>query len=525
MVLSRSAVGRLRLVLLALAVAGVAALAVVLTSSSGVQPPATGAATVVPDDALAYVHVSTDPKRSAVKSALALGPRFPTYPLFAARVISRLSALIGGGAPVNWGRDIRPWLGREIALALLNSPGSTAGSELVLDVSRPGAARAFIARAGAVAEGSYHGARVYRYRSGSRLAFVGHYLVLGQGASVRSAIDVSRGAVRSLAASDEYRSAASGEPADRVIDAYVSSDGVQRLLIPQGGLFGAAGRLVAQPALTGAAMSLSASGSMLKLHVHSAFARSGAVRPFSPSLAGLLPAGTMLDFDLTGIAHTAPRVLGAAASVGIAGNVGPLLARLGGALHAEGVNISRLQSLFSGETSVSIGPSGALTVLTRVRDEQATSAELANLEIPLAQLFPAPTTGSGQVPQFTDRSVDGVTAHQLSLGTGLRINYAVFNGLLVISTSLDGIGAVARRARALTDEPAYHAVSGGAPSQVTSLVFLDFSQLLDLGERTGLLRGARYKALAPDIERIRAAGLDSTRGEADSTAELTLEIK
>jgi hypothetical protein len=264
---------------------------------------------------------------------------------------------------------------------------------------------------------------------------------------------------------------------------------------------------------------------MLKLHVHSAFARSGAVRPFSPSLAGLLPAGTMLDFDLTGIAHTAPRVLGAAASVGIAGNVGPLLARLGGALHAEGVNISRLQSLFSGETSVSIGPSGALTVLTRVRDEQATSAELANLEIPLAQLFPAPTTGSGQVPQFTDRSVDGVTAHQLSLGTGLRINYAVFNGLLVISTSLDGIGAVARRARALTDEPAYHAVSGGAPSQVTSLVFLDFSQLLDLGERTGLLRGARYKALAPDIERIRAAGLDSTRGEADSTAELTLEIK
>jgi hypothetical protein len=129
------------------------------------------------------------------------------------------------------------------------------------------------------------------------------------------------------------------------------------------------------------------------------------------------------------------------------------------------------------------------------------------------------------VPQFTGRQVDGVTAHQLSLGTGLRINYAVFRGLLVISTSLSGIGDVVKRAASLTDEPAHRAVLGGAPSEVTSLVFLDFSQLLNLGERTGLLRGARIQALAPDISRIRAAGLDSTRGEADSTSELTLEIK
>jgi hypothetical protein len=514
-----------RLVLLALAVAGAAALAVALTSSSGAQPPATGAAGVVPADALAYVHVSTDPGRSSVKSALALGPRFPSYSLFAARVISRLSALVGGGATVDWGRDVQPWLGREIALALLNSTGSTAGSELVLDVSRPAAARGFIARAGAVADGIYRGDRLYRYRSGARLAFVGHYLVLGQGASVRSAIDASRGVVHSLAASGDYRNAAAGEPADRVIDTYVSSDGVQRLLIPQGGLFAAAGRLLSQPALTGATMSLSASGSTVRLHVHSAFARAGASRPFTPSLSGLLPAGTMLDLDLTGIAGTAPRVLGAAASLGIAGNVGPLLARLGGALHAEGVNTGHLQSLFSGETAVSIGSGGALTVLTRTGNERATNAELANLEIPLSQLFPAPTTGSGQVPQFTSRQVDGITAHQLSLGTGLRINYAVFHGLLVISTSLNGIGAVAKHARSLTDEPTYRAVAGGAPSQVTSLVFLDFSQLLALGERTGLLRGARFQALAPDIERIGAAGLDSTRGEADSTAELTLEIK
>lgn len=480
---------------------------------------------VVPADALAYVHVSTDPKRSAVKDAVAVGARFPSFSLAAAQVISRLTALVGGGARVDFNRDIRPWLGQEVALALLNTTGSTAGSELVVGVSRPAAAHAFIARAGAATAGSYRGLTLYRYRSGASLAFLGRYLVLGQEASVRSAVDAFRGVVRSLATSEDYRNAAAGEPADRVIDAYVSSDGVQRLLVPQGGLFAGLGTLLGQPGLTGATLSLSASGSTARVRIHSAFAHGGASQPFAPSLDQLLPAGSKLALEQSAITRSAPRVLGAAAAVGIAGHLGPLLGRLGAALRAERVNVGRIESLFSGETAVAIAPGGGLIILTRVKNQAATSTELANLEIPLAQLFPAPSTGSGQVPQFTDRSVDGITAHQLSLGTGLRVNYALFHGLLAISTSLPALGAVAQHSRALTGEPGYRAALGGAPSRVTSLVFLDFNQLLDLAERTGLLRGARLEALRPDIERLRTAGLYSTRGEADSTAELTFEIK
>ena len=56
-------------------------LAVVLLIDSGVAAPATGAARVVPADALAYVHLSTDPGRPAVHQAEALARRFPDYPL------------------------------------------------------------------------------------------------------------------------------------------------------------------------------------------------------------------------------------------------------------------------------------------------------------------------------------------------------------------------------------------------------------------------------------------------------------
>jgi hypothetical protein len=59
---------------------------------------------------------------------------------------------------------------------------------------------------------------------------------------------------------------------------------------------------------------------------------------------------------------------------------------------------------------------------------------------------------------------------------------------------------------------------------VTSLLFLDFSKLLSLGEQTGLLGGARLTALRPDLEKVRTVGLDSTSGEADTTAELFLQI-
>jgi Protein of unknown function (DUF3352) len=517
-----------------------AALGVVFGIRSGEQPPASGAATVVPASALAYIHVSTDPSRHGVKQALSVAGRLPDYGLFSAEVASRLTAIAAGGnANVDFTHDVRPWLGKEAALALLNTSSTTAGSLVVLDVSHRAAARAFLQRAGASSAGSYRGIQLFDYPSGTELAFVGHYLVFGQAASVRASIDVASGHSGSLAGSAAYQRAAAGEPAGRVADAYLSSAGVQRVLVPQGGAVGALGDLLYEPSLTGATISLSGTSTGAELYVHSALARQrGAThsQPFAPSLDRVIPAGSSLMFDVTGLDQIASHVLAAGAAGGIARNLGPLLARLGAALGSEGVNVQSLESLFSGETAVAIGPGGTtsgagrnrspeLIVVTRTSNTSSTAAELANLEVPLSELFPAPSSGSGQVPEFNQRQVDGITAHQLSMTPGLELDYAVFHGLVVISTSLQGIGAVATHVRSLADERPYRATLGSHPQRVTSLVFLDFSQLLNLAEQTGLFRGARYKALRPDLERVRAIGLDSTRGEADSTAELFLQIQ
>jgi hypothetical protein len=241
----------------------------------------------------------------------------------------------------------------------------------------------------------------------------------------------------------------------------------------------------------------------------------------------MIPSGSMLSLDVTALDRLAPRVLDAGAAGGVGGGIGPLLRRLGAALTSEGVNMQQILSIFHGETAVAIVPHAhtpALTIVARTSDEAGTRAALAALELPLEQLFPPASSGPGQAPLFNDRQVAGITAHQLSLAPGLEFDYAVFDGLVVVSTSLDGIAGVAGDPHRLIDDPAYRATLGVRPERVSSLLFLDFSQLLSVGEQTGLTRSARYRALAPDLRKIRAVGLNSTSGEADSTAELLLQI-
>ncbi len=536
--------------ILAVALAGLAALGIAIGTSlsSGVRPPATGAAALVPSDALAYVHLSTDPTRPAVRQAIRLGGRFPDTQVLMAVLNNRLGAILSRpGAPVgtfDFARDVRPWLGKEAAFALLNTPSTTAGSLIVLDVRDRARAQAFLDRSGATPVRKYRGVSELRYRRGTVLAFVRHYLAIGQRTSVQASIDAAYRSGPSLAGNPSYKSAASGEPADRVLDVYISDAGLRRVLAPRGGVFRALATLLLQPALTGTAISLSAVPGGARVTVHSALdpalvRLSGSAPRFTPTLTGLLPAGSPLALDVKGLARAAPTVLSATAAVGIAGRIGTLLHRLGAALASEGVDVRQAVSVFSGETAVAMSPptpeagaspgspafrGSALVIVTRTSHQEATRELLASLEGPLAQLFPPPSTGPGQTAEWSDIPVAGVSAHQLSIGPGLQLDYAVFRGLVVVSTSLRAIGDVARHARSLAGEPAYHRALGPAPDQVTSLLFLDFSQLLSLGEQMGLMRSARMTALRPDLTRIRAIGLASTRGEADTTAELFLHI-
>jgi hypothetical protein len=514
----------------AVVVAGVAALitilVVVLLSRSGVAPPATGAAQVVPADALAYVHLSTDPGRPSVRQAEAVARRFPDYPLAYAAVVDRLGAIVGGSG--NFANEVRPWLGNEAAFALLPTPDGSASMLIVLGVKKAARARAFVTRAGAVALSAEVGVRILRYASGTELAFVRHYLVVGSDAGVRAAIDAAAGRARSLADDAVYARASAGEPAGRLLDAYVPAAGMRGLLESRGGVAGAIGLLLDRPDLQGTAMSVSAAPGEADVWIHSALVAKPGSHPltFTPTLGSILPAGSTLMLDVDGLNRAAPQLLRAAATAGFAGGVAPLLARLGAALTAEGVNVHKIDSIFAGETAVALspGPSPSLLIVARTANQAATQTELAGLEGPLTALFPAPTSGPGQIAGLDDQQVGGVTVHELGLGSGLQIDYAVWNGLVVVSTSVRAIDQVVSRGHSLADEQAYQTALADRPAQLSSVLFTDFSQLLGLGEQIGLTSGTRVRELLPDLTKVRTIGLSSTSGGRDTTTELRLEI-
>jgi Protein of unknown function (DUF3352) len=515
-------------------VAGV--MAFVLLSGSGQAGPATAASTIVPSDALAYFNLSLDRDRAPVRQALSVAARFPDFPLAGGAVLTRLDAILtGGNGSVDFATQVRPWLGNEAALAVLNTPTSTAGSLLVLAVKDQRRARAFIHQAGAVAHGSYRGRSLEAYSSRAEVAFVRGFLVLGQDASVRAALDVVAGARSSLASSPVYRRAVAHEPGGRVLDAYASLAGVRRLLAPQGGVIGAVGDLLYQPALEGVALAVSPSSAGARLQIHSvldptlARLTPPATTPFTPSLQNVMPSGSTVMLDLKGLDRVAPGVLNAGTSAGVAGGIGPLLSRLGVALRAEGVNVADLESIFHAETAVGIVPKGRnpdLLIVARTGDQSRIAAELAQLEVPLAQLFKAPGTsfGSGREALFSDRQVGGITAHQLALPNGFELDYAVADGLVMISTSLQGIAAVTQRARALSQDAGFGSVLAHHPSSVTSMVFVNLAALLALGQQTGLTHSSTYRLLQGDLDKVQAVGLSSTRSAGESNTDLVVRV-
>ncbi|WP_187368785.1 hypothetical protein [Baekduia soli] len=446
----------------------VVALALALGGSDGGRgsggPPASGAAALVPADVLVYVHLSTDPGRPATRRAAAMAARFPSWPRLRDSVVRQLAAPdCRTAADALKGAN-------EAALALFYiGKGTTANSLVLVDAG------------GEHADGSQRGCGALS------VAYVGHFLAIGQPESLSVAQDLQRGRGTSLAAAAGPRRVFARLPADRAADGWVSADGVRRLLAPQGGLLGVAGVLLNQPGLTGAGFALSATRDGARIVVRSlrdpAQARKAGAgfRPFSPTLQDAAPAGAMSYLGVSNLAPALRRLLAAAGSG--SKQLAPLV---------QGIDTDLLR-LFAGEAAIILTPATpapVLTLLARTQDEAATRRALARLPVALRRAF----------------------------------RTAVFDGKVAVSTSAAGIRAVQAGGPHLSGTDQWSKSVGNHPQSVSSLLFLDFSRLLQLGEQTGLGDSSAYQAAKSDLEKVRSIGADTSGNDSESTAEISLLI-
>ncbi|HET9719714.1 MAG TPA: DUF3352 domain-containing protein [Solirubrobacteraceae bacterium] len=500
-------------------------------SGAAAAPPDTGAARLVPSDALGYLNVSLDRGRPGVSQTLSAANRLPGFALARAVAEARLGALSGSGS--DFAHATRAWLGDEAALAVLPAGGGGAGSRadslVLLAARRPAAARRYLASLPSRRAVYMGGVAARELSGGAYVALLGRYVVAGQLASVRQAVDVAHGAP-SLASDPAFRRASAGDPAGRALDVYAPAGGLSALLGGRGGLLGALGTLLAQPGLVSAGASLSPAPGGLRIRIHSVFSDAAgrtAGGSFDPSVLRRLPAGVAFALDTQGLPAAAPRLLSAAASVGVGGAIGPLLSRLGRALRAEGYDLAPLLALFAGQTAVAVTDTGGhpgLLVLTRTSDPAAARIVLADVAPPLASLFRNSSSGPGVAPLFNGLQTHGMVIHQLQLGAGLQVNYTVYHHLVGVSTTVSGLTSLARGAGTLGASAPYLTAFGPGGAAAGSLVFLDLRVLIRLGEQAGLLQGPGFARLAPDLDRISVIGLRARGDKSESTSELYFKI-
>ena len=503
-------------VLAALAAAAVLALAGGLVCAAGGDgAPPDDAARLVPADALAYVHVSTDRDRAADARFARLAAALP--PLTRLR-----DQLVAAVAPqsLDVARDVRPWLGDELAYAAV-SPTDSIVLAAVADRPR---AEALVARVGNLSGASaYRGVQLL-VAGTTAIAFVGDFLAVGTEPAVRAAIDRQQGGGDRLADREPFRRALAGAPDDRSVTAYASAAGVREVLAPRSGAAGLLGRLVDRPGLQAAGAALTGEDGGLRVSAH---VLGGAPEDagFEPVLLERVPERAAAYLGVRGAARLAALTerLGAARVV----------ARLRRLLSAEaGIDADRdLLAPLDGDVAVAVtGPgedpegtaAGApvVTLKARTADAGRTGTALARLQQPLAGRLALP----GTVPGFRPETIGGLEASTLRVTPQLAPTYAVSGDGLVVSTAPAGL--LPPRGT-LAAAPAFEATVGEVPDRADSLVFLDLRQLLALGEKTGLTAISGLVTARDDLRRVRAAGAVVTQDPAhpsDTTAELFLQI-
>jgi hypothetical protein len=482
----------------------VAILAIAIAGATSRPGPGGEAAGLVPASALAFVRLSTDPEDPAAQRLLRLAPRVPGYLTLRDAALSAVSPAPGAFDPR---RDVRPWLGDEAAVALVDVGGGRFGSIVLAQVRSRPRAEALLQRVAGAGSGARYRGTVLRRFGANAAVFAKGFLIAGPEAAVRRAVDVAQDEAPALADAPSFEAALEG--ARQPVQGYLSPRGLRGYVREQGGVAGAVAALVDRPGLRGVGASLRADRRGLRVHARLMGAAGADVRP---RLLDGVPAGAVATLAGPSFAAAVQAAQRAGASAAVETVRTTLQA-------ASALDLDRdLLGRLRGEFTAWIEPGPAAPVVTlaaRTSDPGGMREVLARLQDPLARAL-AGDQGATPTPTFESRSIAGADAFTLDIADGFAPSYAVTGDTVVVSTSAAGLERFRARIPRLRAAPGFRAAVPRIPPKVESLGFVDVRQLLVLGEQTGLT--------ADVLRPVRAAAAVIEREKDDTTAELSFEI-
>ena len=476
---------RAALLLLAVVLAAIAA------GCGGSSKPASGSganagadpATVAPAGSAVFVSAITRPQGTAKANVERLGRAILAKDDFAGEV-KRLLAMAGKDSPIDFQRDIEPWLGDRLAVAVPSLSGP-AFDPLVIGSSTDDAkARDALGRAvKSPQDGSYRGVAYQHSADGRRAgAVVDHLAIYGSEENLKRAIDAAKGTA--LATNTAYTRALAKLPPDALATGYVDLRG----------LIAGAGKVAGNSAASGLL------GSVLGKDIvgigFGAYADADAVRvefavpgtgAVADSVAGgaaadalaAAPADAWLGIGLGNLGKTLSSALGALTASGGLGAIGTQ-ALLGQAQQSLGLDIQRdllswmgsAHLFVSGTTADTVG--GALVVHST--NPSATRHAVDKLAGALPPLL-------GGTP-FSRIDSAGRTGFAIPLGKSVRATVVASGETFVIAIGDRALNTALGRGARLGGTAGFKAISAKL-SGAKPVLYLDLGQVADLVEAVG----------------------------------------
>ncbi len=500
-------------------------------------PPDDDAIALVPADALAYVHLDVDPESEQFAAATGISERIPLLSRIAVDALSGIA-----GVDVDYGRQVEPWAGGELALAALPA-GLNGERVLMIEADDSDGAEKFATDliGPKQSTATANGTDISIGRRGSAWVVEDGFLLIGSRTGLEAMLE-GEGTLEGAdgtAVLDQL-------PADRVAYAYVSGEGARAL-------FGSRGlepidTFVDSAVTEGAAASLSADDGGLRLAVRSDLDpdRGGAapgffaaLPAFTPSLTadigpsslaylglgdpqegvgGLLDQAESSSPALAAAFRRFSRSLGEQAGIDIGDDLLPLLG-------SEAALTLQPVAAEASEATPGVTPDSAtpyVSLLAEDVDPEAARQALARLQNPVAQALAKPKNGGPAT--FETIQIAGLQAQSLAISPAVNLTYAIWDDLLMIATDSLAIEQARSLDGGLDESEKYRAVTEGFPDSVSMIAYLDLTGLLNLGEQAGLATDPTYTTYAPDLRSLTAAALAVDGGEERLDTDLRIEV-
>ena len=444
-----------------------------------------------------YLDATVKPTGSAKTDANAALGKILNTPDPGAKIVSLIEDQSkSDGHPINYQQDIAPWLGQKAGV-FFTSLGTDSQGAAVVETTNPAASLAFARKASGdtatdPAPQTYNGAtyQTDKSQSGQVFGTVGSFLVEGDLAGFKAAVDASKG--DSLGDNSDFKDAIGDLPDNRLGTVYTIPKNFIDALGPdqfdpnsQALLEKTAGDSINEPA----AGALTASADSIELEATGG--NNGVDTPES-SLIGDVPSQAWLAFGIGNLGDTVKRSLDQvkdqipnfdSAQQQIESATGSSLGQLEGALgdaviYVEGTTQSTL--------------TGALVV--QIKDAALTGRLLNQLQSLLqlgsGGLKPLHLSGGGTGFQINDPSIASAPIELAQQGDKLVVGYGANSAEQTLTP-----------AQKLADAPAFTTAHGQVSSLGTDL-FLDFPPIFALAESSGAKSDPGYMQAKPYLDAL-----------------------